>query len=237
MRGPQTRLRRVVLRLIVAGWACCLTSQIGLVQSPFIVNRTPALLGPPQEVEPPRPAVTEFEPRSKSAIGQTLEKQAKPRPQILLFEAREPAAGPSALEFDPSESPPPRFPNELPRLPEIPEIELETADLPPPRFAAEPPREFAAATRLAVNLAPILAARELIESGQADMPPFVALPVSFARPRGVQQDAAAFGRVIGVRGFTVPKWTGDSVRFLIPRRGALLEPVAHFERPIAAERR
>ena len=108
-----TWLHRYWLRLLLAGVACCLTSQNGPSQAPTIVNCAPAMLGSPQE------AVLQISERK--AEGGTLPRitrgwaielplaESDPTPSTLVFKthAVELTPTPSTLVFPPKAPPRP----------------------------------------------------------------------------------------------------------------------------------
>jgi hypothetical protein len=232
LRAFRANLRRFLLRLIVAGWACCLTSQIGLVQSPLIVNRTPSVLGPPQEIEPPRPTVLEFESQPPPANGPTigyvtLESDTPPQPQILLFDAR---PSPVTLVWpDRSVLPPSRFGDELPRELPLPVLSTTVPE------AIGTPRETVAPVVIATQASmavpePIVVPRETVEPAVMATQPSMAVTVGFARPAAVLSERPLFGRVIGVGNFAQPVWPSEPVRFLAPRQLTFQEQVTGVDR-------
>ncbi len=228
MREPPQRWQRVLLWLILASWACCLTPEIGLVQAPFIVNRTPPLLGPPELSENSMKVVLEFEPRKPMAPGAkvavTTEEASGKRPRaILLFEANSPA-GPQAgtvQEFGSNELPSPRVLEEFPRgIGAVSKGFAKNAGAVTafPRLSDEAPRV----------ITPVAPA-----ASEEDAP--IALTAFFAQPRSVHQQRPSFGHVVGLKGVVLPVWTYDLVRFLTPQPGAVSGPGTRFERPVAAD--
>jgi hypothetical protein len=89
---------------LTLGLLACV-AQLAWVQGPIVVNRGPAILGPPEEVTPAVRCALEFEPAAPSVlefepvIPSFLEfEPAQPIPYALEFEP----AIPAALEFEPS---------------------------------------------------------------------------------------------------------------------------------------
>ena len=101
MRKPHVGLawlHRFWLWLMLAGLACCPTSQLGPGQAPVIVNRALAVLGPPLPIFVNRmPAPTESPQDVENAISTVPEFAKAPLPPIISVLLFQPTEAPAAM--------------------------------------------------------------------------------------------------------------------------------------------
>jgi hypothetical protein len=227
-------LRRSWLRLMLAGWACCLTSQLGPGQAPvignrglavmepplpIIVNRTPALTESPQDVENANPPVPEF---GKAPLP--------PIPSVLVFEPTEaPAPMISSASGLAANKPP------LPAL--VPKLSLGTRI----ESALQPVKAPIRAIPYLLGFEATTAPLPPLSSSPDFEPipwtsPLSSVPV-FASPLAIVADhplaalsqRAAFGSVIGLE---VSNEIDNRTTFLCPMKAGFAEPCVYRESPV-----
>jgi hypothetical protein len=228
-RLPNLWLQRFWLRLMLAGLACCLTSQLGPGQAPvignrglavlepplpIIVNRTPALPESPQDVENALPAVLEFEP------------SGAPLPPI-----------PSVLVFEPAEAPAPMIsgaPGLAANRPPLPALSSERALR--PGKAPLPAIPYLLSFRASTPTLPSQSSSPDFEPSAPPLPPLSNVPV-FTSPLAILSDhplaalsqRAAFGSVIGLEG---SNGVDNRTTFLCPMKAGFAEPFVLRESPV-----
>jgi hypothetical protein len=211
---------------MLAGWACCLTSQLGPGQAPIIGNRGLAVLEPPLPIIVNRtPALTESPQDVENANPPVLELGKAPLPPI-----------PSVLVFEPTEAPAPMISSAsglAANKPPLPALSSGPALQPvkPPTPAIPYLLGFEATT---APLPPLSSSPDFEPIPWT--PPLSSVPV-FASPLAVISDQplaapsqrAAFGSVIGLEG---SNGIYDRTTFLCPMKAGFAEPFVHRESPV-----
>lgn len=214
MRKPHPGLawlHRFWLRLLLAGLACCLTSQLGLGQAPIIVNRAPALAESPHEVENAHASVLEFEPS-----GAPL----PPIPSVLVFE---PVKGPAPKVS----SVPHLAPNKPRAAAHSSRPALQPGKVPMPAIP------YLLGFRTSTAPSPSQSSSPEFEPSPPPLPPLSSIPVfaspvafASAHPLSGPSHRAAFGSVIGMHG---SKGIDNRRTFLCPIQVEFAEPFVHLE--------
>jgi hypothetical protein len=226
-------LHRFWLRLMLAGLACCLTSQVGPGQAPVIGNRGLAVL------EPPLPIIVNHTP----ALTESPQDVDNANPPVLEFGKAPLPPIPSVLVFEPTEAP----------VPMISSRSGLAANTPLPALVPK----LSLGTRIESALQPVKAPIRAIpyllgfEASAAPLPPLSSSPdfepitctsplssvPEFASPLAIVSDhplaalsqRAAFGSVIGLEG---SNGVDNRTTFLCPMKAGFAEPFVHCEGPV-----